>query len=749
MDRFTAYQKTRDGLRGQTCELELKTGLTAADGTSTEIAHTRRYVCKRAQRAPGKTILGFSDIDLAALERDFPLERFTVEDWPELYVEHVGWRVPFGVGTVAKVPLAWVGKSGGVWTYAGPQVSGGIGVLQAVYRGDRPGEGAVVSASEYTAGTAFGAATGIQVHTVKFTREQIDHDGRPHVIEADYELPGNRAPSSFIQTILGFSGVETDTASVNAAIAADIAGGFLVDILIGSRTQALTGRNIVGDLLEVARGWLVPTASGALAIVQDIAQASSASYDSSPDLLEIEEYGDGEVPARVTIYYRPRASGGNDYGASLSRSTVGATGEKKIDNAYIRDHGVADRLLSYWQKRLNAFRVASASIHGVQVASGARISITDSVCWSGTRDFIAAAVRRGPDRNTLRLREYDESIYTYTPGALPAGATNGYSPDYTYTPPEAPTNLQVVSQGTSVATDGTLQAYAKIRATPPALNWEVLLAHVTNSGTGEIYQAELSLVAGNYEATVAGLRPGQNHSVIAFARNASNRSGAPTASVPFTSANSTNAPSAPTLVATQYSPKQIFLAWTPSSPGAGGTPIAEYRIQRKIGTFSYSDLTRVGRGLSYVDDDNVVIGTTYTYKITAIDRNGNEGTESNTPAVTPNKIIGANLITNEGVGTDQIAQSAVTNNRIAGSAVGASKCNWAYTINNYVSMANGVTAGIGSLGVALLPIVKLTNGSSAAGVTIVGTPDSSSKALGAKNTTGGTINLTVNEPAFL
>lgn len=542
----TKSNQITDTLRNQVCELELRSQLYLADGTVQEVTNVRRAVCKKAMRRQNMTVLTFADIDRSALERVFPFETFTVADFPELFVDHVGRRIAQGVGTVRKVPLTWITKTGGTWKYAGPKVIGTPGTVLTVYRGSQRGQGAVVAASEYTVGTAVGASTGVQVVTVVFTQEQLDFQGRPYEIEVDYTLPGSRLPSDEVKRILEAYGITPGAATFAAAAAVDTAAGFAVDTLYGGLEGGRMGSAILADLLNAARGWLSPNAAGEWDLVQDCAKASVASFDAQADQIEIDEYGDGDIEKTVTLDYRPRSSVGEDYTGHLSRTTTGQTGEKRLANPYIYDHGVADRLVCYWQKRLNTLRRASASIHAVQLANGARITITDAVTWSGAKDFIMTGVRRPADRNQVTLREYDATIYAYTAGTLPAGATNTYSPDYSFTPPAAPTGLTVVSGGATVAADGTMRSFALIRATPPAVNWERLMIQVTNSVSGEIYQAQLRLNAGNYEARITGMHPNVAHTVIAWAVNANNIDGVATAPVGFTSTTVATDPAVPT-----------------------------------------------------------------------------------------------------------------------------------------------------------------------------------------------------------
>jgi hypothetical protein len=1071
MDRFSKYRQISDTLRNQVCELELVSRLYLADGTTQEVTNVRRAVCKKASRRQNVTILTLADIDRSALERVFPFETFTVADFPEIFVDHVGRRIPQGVGTARKVPLTWITKTGGTWKYAATKVLGAPGTVLTVYRGNQHGQGAIVDPSEYTVSTAVGASTGVQVLTIVFTQEQLDDNGRAYALDADLTLPGSRLPSDEAKRIIEAYGLTADAATFATAAAADTAAGFAVDTLYGGLENGRMGSAIIADLLGVARGWLSPTTTGAWAIAQDVAKASVASFDTSADQIEVEEYGDGDIEKTVTLDYRPRSSVGEDYTGHLSRTTTGQTGEKRVANPYIYEHVVADKLLCYWQKRLNTLRRGSAIIHAVQLANGSVVSITDNVAYTGTKDFIMTGIRRPADRNQVNLREYDAAVYVYTAGTLPADATSGYSPDYSYTPPAAPTGLTVVSGGATVAADGTMRSYALIRATPPAVNWERLMIQVTNSVSGEIYQAQLRLNGPNYEARITGMHPSVAHTVIAWAVNANNIDGVPTASVGFTSTTVATDPAVPTgltvvssanaidenQVQTSYvvlratppanyfrrmmaqvtntvsgevyqaefilgggnwdakieglrantahnaiawavnfenvagaqtspvsfttpitgtspdvptgltkasggttvnpdgsitayaliratppanyfrsmhcrvknnvtggfyfgtlilnagnyeatitglhpnvshdviawarnandvwsafttpltftsdtvstspavptslakisggttadangvvrayaliravppaqyfkllkaqvkdtttgalqqlelklnagnyearfdgllanrgheviawavnasgddgavttpvsftsdnystapgtpgsisveqrSPRQMRVGWASVAPVAGAPALNYYLLERQVGSGSNPWNERAKVYTTEFVDDSVDLGTAYNYRVSAIDMLGNaSGVRTAAAAVTPAALIADSLITALGVGSGSLNTNAVTPSKINAAAVGAAKVDWSYTINNYVSMAAGAVVGIGAVGVALVPWVELTAGGNTSGVTITGSTGGGSVALGARNDTGGAINLTVKDPVF-
>jgi hypothetical protein len=554
VDRASKFIQISTALRSATLELEIVNRLKRPDGSSSEITNIRRMVCKKIARKGIRTVLSLADIDREALKQQFPFETFTVADFPELFVDHVNRRIPQGVGQVVKVPLTWIGKSGGVWTYAGPKVLAGVaGTLQTVYRGTQPEQGSIVAATEYTTGRITGTATGVEVNTVQFTHEQIGFDGQPYVLDADYLLPGSRAAADEIVRILGLYGIATDAASFNAAAAYDNANGFAIDALYGGKTDGKAGNAIVEDHLRAARAWMIQTATSAWALIQDTPKASTLQVDTSIDRVVIDEYSDPDtINETITVQYRPKASTGEEFLGKLQRVTSGANGERVVSLPYTRDHLVADRIGSYLKKR-EVKKIASGYATGIQRNAGDVLTIADANTILGTKDFIHTAVSRPADRNDWKLREYDADVYVYSAPdpsigetALPADATTGYAPDYSFTPPLAPTGLVVVSQGASVADDGTMTSFALVRATPPAANWQRLMAMVTNTVTGEIYQAQLILTGGNYEARVTGMRPNVLHNVVAWAVNANNIDGSATAAVTFTTTTFSTSPSTPT-----------------------------------------------------------------------------------------------------------------------------------------------------------------------------------------------------------
>jgi titin len=95
------------------------------------------------------------------------------------------------------------------------------------------------------------------------------------------------------------------------------------------------------------------------------------------------------------------------------------------------------------------------------------------------------------------------------------------------------------------------------------------------------------------------------------------------------------APSAPTaLIASAVSPNKISLSWSAPS-NTGGYAITGYKIEVKSGSGSYSTLvTNTGNATTAYSHAGLTTGTTYTYKVSAINSVGT-GTASNEASATP------------------------------------------------------------------------------------------------------------------
>jgi hypothetical protein len=639
-----------DAARNATLELELVTRHYREDLSAVEITNERRVVVTRTIRRQDQLGLECVDVDRAALEGLFPAETYTVADWPEIFGDHVNRPVAQAIGTVVKVPLTYLSKSGGAWKYGATKVLGAVATVLTVYR-----DGRIVSPSEYTVTTQAAAVSPYSVTVVSFAKEQADQQGRLYTLEADMVGPGSRLPADELARVLTAFGMTIDATSFTEATQYHEAEGIRGDF--GYAAQR-TGASIVEDLLFVARGQLYQKPDGAYALFVDRPRTAAAMFDAAGDQIAVTEYARPEIRKTITLQYRPTTSQREDFAGKLQRTTTGVSGELLKKSPFVRDHDVADRLICYLTEREKARGTAKARLHGVQFQAGDLVAIASHIHWEGGKLFAAPQLTRPADANEASLEEYAAAVYVYTPGTLPAGATNGYLPDYSQTPPAAPTGLTVVSQGTSVDSDGKVTAYALIRATPPAVNWSRLVAQVKDTTTNEIYQAQLILAGGNYEATVSGLRPGRAHAVVAWAVNATNVDGIATAAVPFASAEYAAAPAAPTgLTAAQGTGKVVRVACTAVTQAG----FKEYIWFRKIGAGSYAEYRR-GRD-NYLVDEAVGYSTTYYYKARVVVNPNVESADSSEVSVAVTTNIGDNDIPLGGINGPTIGNGSINRGR--------------------------------------------------------------------------------------
>ncbi len=99
-------------------------------------------------------------------------------------------------------------------------------------------------------------------------------------------------------------------------------------------------------------------------------------------------------------------------------------------------------------------------------------------------------------------------------------------------------------------------------------------------------------------------------------------------------------PEAPTMLAAQALDQQVVLTWAPNSED----DLVSYRIYRGVAPDAGTVLASVPAGTEFYDDTSVVNETTYAYRITALDRSGNESTFSTTVIATPAPVLTAHAV---------------------------------------------------------------------------------------------------------
>lgn len=479
--------------------------------------------------------------------------------------------------------------------------------------------------------------TGIKVFPIsltllKFSQPQIDFNGSNYVIECDCAGVESQNASTEIQRLLTNAGATADATTFTAAASASFSQ--LVDCDYGRSGQRRLDA-IIADLLMVARGGLSRNGSGAYTIWQDVAGSPALTLDESAgDPVNVTQFDCPAQPLSVGLSYAPSSADANQMQVNpLTRPVTGGIlgAETPYEIRYLRDATTADALLCYRALRRWRGRKATATVYGTQVNIGDKIALTSPRNWSGAKTFIAWEVQRVPSGNALTLLEYDAAVYTYTAGTLPPTAPTGYQPDYSFTPPLAPSALKITATAAVVANDGTTTSNATIQATPPTVNWSQIWFAAVHNVTGEILLASgASIGGGNYGVTLGPLRPGEVYRLQCYAVNGNNVQGMVQSTfdataiggggavTTFTTAGLATAP--PTIAsvsATQALGSNIIVSW----PAVSGTNIGKYVLERKIGAGSFAQCY-AGMATSWTDS-NLAYSNAYQYRARAQDTYGN------------------------------------------------------------------------------------------------------------------------------
>lgn len=665
-------------LKNQSVDLDLITRKYRLDGSVVDFINERRGTVKAVTRTPSGLKLTLVDVDVAALKTLLPIETYTVANFAKLYTDHVNRPVIDGIGTMDKVPCTYIDNTAGAYKYAvcRQRVGQALPTVLTVYRGKSAGKGQIVPATEYVVGSQ--TVAGVTYVTLTFTREQSDGN-QLYEIEADVLGPGSRNVVDEIAYILGLIGISIDTADFADASAYHATLGTMVDACYRQQIEA---KAILEPLTQIARGYLSQAVGGLYSIFVDRPRTTQTLLWDDSDQVEVTELTEPELPKTFTLQYRPRPGTRSDYLGDLTRTTAGASGEKRTALEYIRDHGVADRHIDYMAKRAARPR-ARVNVAGRLFQPGELLAINSPLVFDGWKLVAAVDINRRADMAEIVAEVYADSDYTYTAGTLPADATNAYSPDYTFTPPTAPTSP--TATGAAVTVDATGKAFANvlIRAVPPANNnwsrlWVVAKNNVTNALTAP---AELTLNAGNYEVRVGNLEPSVSYSFLVYATNVADLAGA-TATVTQTMPTYSSAPPTPTGQnwLQQAGDTLVFYC---DNPTYAHHDRVEWEL--KVGAGAFVVVPQTGNQLIVT---NVAYGATYQAKPRNRDKSGNYSAyPASTLSATPVKQIADAHITTGGVGTGSLADLAVTSGKAGNSSIKQGKLD-SSTVSGSVSMAN-------------------------------------------------------------
>lgn len=416
----------------------------------------------------------------------------------------------------------------------------------AVYRNGR-----LVDSGEYAVHhvvVAAGPAIGVRYVEVRFTAEQRDFSGNLFEIAADVRGVVGRNAVSHIALMLQRAGATIDTASFADAEAFAEAEHMWLDADLG-RDGPRRIRATIEDMAFIARAALRRTDAGAYAIVQDRPATLGASLDESAgDLITATNYRRERRPASIGLRYRPSPQDPDRLQHEIRRavSASGVGDDAARDVPYLSDHEAADRLLCYLARRAEFNAALDLRDHAGVRQLGERIALRSPVVYPGNREWMVWEMTTAAPGAALALREYDDAVYTYVPGTLPPDAVIGFEPDYSRTPPNAPTALSQSAAATSTGADGQTVARLTASAVPPTVNAAETWFAAVHTATGAITLGQGSAAGGGvYSAVLGDLRPGEAYQVLAWAVNAWGLKGA-AASINVTAAGTAGAPAAPT-----------------------------------------------------------------------------------------------------------------------------------------------------------------------------------------------------------
>jgi hypothetical protein len=355
---------------------------------------------------------------------------------------------------------------------------------------------------------------------IRFTREQRDPGGGLYNIEADVFGYRSRNVVDEINRIIGEVGGTSDITTFSAAQSVATDQKMIVDCAHGGRGVRKV-RAILEDLLFVARGMVYRADGSAYRIVQDTPKTVTGSFNElQGDLVRIDRFWRDAYPDAVGIRYRPSSRDPNQLTITRKRVPNGAvvTGtnaDPARECPYLRDHEAADRLVWYLSER---------SYRGRKVTGQMAFIRPDIMsAWNfSSRLFpnlffgnvVLARLTHKP--SGVEFEGWTNLVDNYALGTLPPDPVDVYQPDYSQTPPAAPTGLRFTA-----AIGGT--GRASVECIPPAENWaEVwfVIIHNTNNQVFGPVLGDYNDTTNRASTTIGGLTTGQVYKLQAYAKNA-------------------------------------------------------------------------------------------------------------------------------------------------------------------------------------------------------------------------------------
>lgn len=510
---FTAYA-AGSLIEGFNLQVTVTTILTGIDGNELVFDRTRWLTCVGIEVRDGLLQLELGDIVEARLDTLYPPHSYLAADWPDLRTDDAGRAIPRPVGTALQLPLVLIDTDDATfWDYGVCEYSGTAPTVLTVYR-----DGRIVDASEYTAQD--NTSGSLTVRAVRFVAEQVDYSGRAYPLTADVQTTDSRNAIDEIDRLLVHADMSLTAHTASSARAYGTANSMLVDCDYGRDGQR-TIRAILDDLLLIARATLLRnwTEATKFDLIQDRGDAPSQTLDQTlGDALVIQRLYSKARPTKVSISYRPAGDDPSRMQHPIERTVTGGSEGVQQPRVlrYLRDHTAADRLLCYLALRAQYARHVQLQLKGPHADAGNVLSLTGRFLPADFRCLVQSSRQRG---TTLEIEAVEDAaaVHVYTPGTLPSDATDDYAPDYSRTPPAAPTSLTVTDGGSASGADRQAWSYVALSCVPPAVNWSEIWLVAVHATTGEMAMARAEADGAVVRGVLNGLRTEEVYAIKAYA----------------------------------------------------------------------------------------------------------------------------------------------------------------------------------------------------------------------------------------
>lgn len=488
------------------------------------------------------------------LEELFPSNKFKVADWPDLHEDFVDDPVPMVIGYGRKVPFVLTGSETtevafdaagfsnynktyryGVFEYIGPEIHLPAGMvigdlltppnyIVTVYRNNKVIEDASSMGEEYLAD--YYLQGGKYYLRLRFPREQVDFNGNLYTIKADINFNYSSINNAVLELkrLLAIAGITINEDSFDAAEAVAVTNNMNMDFCYYKEKRLV---NIISYLLSLLRASLVVNNAGEWELIQDTEILDFDEYDEDlGDPITVNSYEETSSSANVVLKFRPLSAESEDFTIESQEIVLdsGIYGEELLENPFIFNTVTAAYYLDYWSKRMDLVGRASVTTYKTQYSVGDGLTLASSRFWTGNKNFIVESVNNYLQTQELSLREYNEDVYTFSGLVIDTEESDNFTPDYSATFPEAPTNLVVTETSIDYST-ATPTLTIDVEADPPIRNYETIFFFVEeydSDGTTLLRvkkQEGTPDSSGTFIANIPGIHVEKPYIVYAYAVN--------------------------------------------------------------------------------------------------------------------------------------------------------------------------------------------------------------------------------------